>query len=109
MQRWAPTKRLEPRFITAEHWRLHQLFPDEISRADQPFTDLVCESSRGARPRVLHPPTDPEHDAWFVIKLVMAVFHHYTFAGADPDAEGSAEPLGVLPCRARWRHKLNKH
>ena len=34
-----------PRFITTEHWRLHQLYPEELGQAVRPFTDLI----RGAR------------------------------------------------------------
>ena len=38
-------------------------------------------------------PNDPERDAWFVTKLVMAVFHHYAFAEAEPDAEAIGTSL----------------
>ena len=31
-----------PRFVTAEHWRLHQLFPEEMAHATQHFTDMVA-------------------------------------------------------------------
>ncbi|MSO79031.1 MAG: TetR/AcrR family transcriptional regulator [Acidimicrobiia bacterium] len=77
-----------PQFMTAEHWRLHQLFPDEMARANQPFADLVeRELCEAAAKGLLHP-TDPQHDAWFVMKLVMAVFHHYAFAaGPAPKAD----------------------
>ena len=47
-----------PRFVTAEHWRLHQLFPDEMAHATQHFTDMVAPSS--SRPRsteAWRPPT----------------------------------------------------
>src|SRR5262245_19561182 len=29
------------RFVTSEHWRLRERFPDEIAAADQPFVDLI--------------------------------------------------------------------
>ena len=32
---------IAPRFVTAEHWRLHQLFPEEMAHATQHFADLV--------------------------------------------------------------------
>ena len=40
-----------PRFVTAEHWRLHQLFPEEMAHATQPFTDLVARQLELARRR----------------------------------------------------------
>ena len=29
-------------FVTSEHWRLHQIFPDEIARASQPGRAAAC-------------------------------------------------------------------
>ena len=40
---------IRPRFVTAEHWRLYQLFPDEMSHATQAFTDLVLRQLEAAR------------------------------------------------------------
>ena len=46
-------------------------------------------------------PADVERDAWFVTKLVMAVFHHYTFADDRQRRGGGARTtLDVLLCRS---------
>ena len=67
------------RFITSQHWRLHQEYPDELAAATKPFADLVQrELEAGRDAGVLHP-RDPERDAWTINKLVMSVFHHYAF------------------------------
>jgi AcrR family transcriptional regulator len=82
-----------PRFVTAEHWRLYQLFPEEMSRATQPFTDLVATQLEQAAADGLLASADPERDAWFVAKLVMAVFHHYAFSDGELDTEEIGEQL----------------
>ena len=84
---------IQPRFVTAEHWRLHQLFPDEMSHATQAFTDLVLRQLQAAADEGLLAPADPERDAWFVSKLVMGVYHHYAFATGAPDADDIGEQL----------------
>jgi TetR/AcrR family transcriptional regulator len=82
-----------PRFVTAEHWRIYQLFPEEMSGATQPFTDLVARELEAAADGGLLTPADPERAAWFVTKLVMSVFHHYAFADAPPDARAVGDEL----------------
>jgi TetR/AcrR family transcriptional regulator len=82
-----------PRFITAEHLRLHQLFPEEISEATRPFMELVLREIRAAEAAGLLAPTDPERDAWHVTRLTTAVYHHYAFARADESAEEIGEHL----------------
>lgn len=77
-----------PRFVTAEHWRLHQLFPEEMAHATQHFTDLVARQLELAVADGLLAARDVERDAWFVTKLVMAVFHHYAFV--DPPRRATA-------------------
>jgi TetR/AcrR family transcriptional regulator len=89
-----------PRFVTAEHWRLHQLFPEEMSRATQPFTDLLTAQLELAAAAGTLVPADPEHDAWFVTKLVMAVFHHYAFADPLPDMPTLGDGLWSFCARA---------
>ena len=84
---------MPPRFVTAEHWRLHQLFPDEMSHATQAFTDLVLRQLEAAAAEGLLAPADPERDAWFVTKLVMGVYHHYAFAADVPDAADIGDQL----------------
>jgi TetR/AcrR family transcriptional regulator len=90
---------LGPRFVTAEHWRLYQIFPEEMAAATQPFTDLVVRQLELAVAEGRLAPTDIERDAWFVTKLVMAVFHHYAFADAPLDALGVSDQLWTF-CRA---------
>jgi len=82
-----------PRFITAEHWRLHQLFPDDIAEATRPFADMVLRQVREAQAKGLLAPADPERDAWHVTRLVMTTYHHYAFATTDESAEEIAEHL----------------
>jgi AcrR family transcriptional regulator len=80
-----------PRFITAEHWRLHQLYPAELAQATRPFTDLVVREVREAEAAGLLAPSDAEHDAWLVTELIIAVFHHHAFATAtEPTSETAA-------------------
>ncbi|GGV45241.1 TetR family transcriptional regulator [Actinomadura cremea] len=82
-----------PRFITAEHWRLHQLFPDEMARINQPFADLIERNLREAAATGLLRPSDPAADAWLAMELVMSVYHHYAFATAQGSLEDIAEGL----------------
>ena len=88
-----------PRFTTAEHWRLYQLFPEEMSHATQHFTDLVARQLVLANEEGLLDSSNPQRDAWFITKLVMAVFHHYAFADAD-DAAAIGEELWAFCARA---------
>jgi AcrR family transcriptional regulator len=74
-----------PRFITAEHWRLYQLFPAEMAKANQPFADLIEQELRNAARENLLRPADPAADAWLAAKLVMSVYHHYAFAPSPAD------------------------
>jgi AcrR family transcriptional regulator len=79
------TRRAGPQFVTAQHWRLQQLYPDDLARAIRPFTELVLrEVNAAAAAGKLHP-ADPEHDAWLVTELVLAAYHHHAFA-TDGDA-----------------------
>jgi TetR/AcrR family transcriptional regulator len=81
------------RFVTAQHWRLYQLFPEEMDHATQHFTNLVVRQVELAAAEGLLVPKDPQRDAWFVTKLVMAVFHHYAFAAPPPDPAAVDEEL----------------
>jgi AcrR family transcriptional regulator len=67
-------------WVTSEHWRLHRLFPDELSHATKPFTDLLLVDIRAAAAEGLLRPNEPERDAWFIAQLVMSVFHYYAYA-----------------------------
>jgi len=80
-----------PRFITAEHWRLHRLYPDELAQARKPFHDLVLREIEAASEAGLLHPASPEHDAWFLSQLVTSVYHHYAFATTKEPAADVAE------------------
>lgn len=82
-----------PRFITSEHWRLQQQYPEEIAVAIRPFSDLLVEEIGLAVDAGLLHTAHPERDAWHVTQLVMAVFHHYAFAEVDDAREDVAERL----------------
>jgi AcrR family transcriptional regulator len=80
------------RFITSQHWRLQQLFPEELAAANRPFADLVQRELEAARAAGLLFPRAPERDAWIINQLVMAVFHYYAFA-QDAAADTVAEDV----------------
>jgi TetR/AcrR family transcriptional regulator len=80
-----------PSFITSEHFRLQTLYPAEVSRATQPFTDLLLAEIRQAVDSGRINPRDPEYSAWLMTQLTMAVFHHYDCAGLDEPASRIGE------------------
>jgi AcrR family transcriptional regulator len=85
----------DSRAFTHEHFRLFQLYPDEVSQATAAFAELVFESLEEARERGLATSPDPRRDAWMICELVMTTFHHYSFAelGADADADAVIDHL----------------
>jgi TetR/AcrR family transcriptional regulator len=78
-----------PSFMTSEHFRLQTLYPAEVSRATQHFTDLLVDEIHEAMASDRLHPHDPEYAAWLITQLSMAVFHHYDCAGLD-------EPIGQI-------------
>jgi AcrR family transcriptional regulator len=78
-------------FVVSEHWRLHQIFPDEITHAMKPWADLVLREILAAEAAGLLHPRDPEQDAWLVTRLVTAVYHHHAFVTSDQSAEEIGE------------------
>ena len=88
------------RFITAEHYRLHQLFPDELSAANRTYTDLLVPEIRAATELGELAPHDVEADAWFITELVMATFHHYAYASSDVPAQQLSDDLWAFCLRA---------
>jgi AcrR family transcriptional regulator len=80
-----------PRFVTAEHWRLQQLFPEETERATQPFADLLARELRAAAEAGLLTPRDVEHDADLMNLLVRSAYHRYAFAARREPAEAIAD------------------
>jgi TetR/AcrR family transcriptional regulator len=84
------------RFITAEHWRLHRLYPEELAMATKPFTDLVLREVKAATEAGALSPSDPESSAWLINQLVTAVFHHYAFAPDDGSRQGMGERVWLF-------------
>lgn len=82
-----------PRFITAEHWRLHQLFPEEMAHASQPFVDLIARELRAAQDAGLLAPTDINRDAELMTMMIRTVYHYYAFAARKETTEAIAEHL----------------
>ena len=88
------------RFITAEHYRLHQIFPDELAEAARPYVDLLVTELRANAAVGLIDPVDVERDAWSVTQLAMATFHHYAYATHDESIDVVAEGLWTFCLRA---------
>jgi AcrR family transcriptional regulator len=80
------------RFMTSQHWRLHELHPEALARANRPFADLVQRELEEARAAGLVASRAPARDAWIINQLVMAVFHYYAFAD-DEDADTVADDV----------------
>lgn len=81
------------RFMTSQHWRLHQEFPDELAAATKPFADLIHTTLlEGQEAGVLHP-RDAELDAWLINKLVISVFHHFAYSDDAAAANDAVEGL----------------
>ncbi|HEY7070482.1 MAG TPA: TetR/AcrR family transcriptional regulator [Acidimicrobiales bacterium] len=90
------------RFMTSQHWRLYQSHPDEVVAANQPFADLVRRELEAGQAAGVFAPRDPETDAWLITKLVMAVFHHYSFL-PEEDASRSIVDATLEFCLAAVR------
>jgi TetR/AcrR family transcriptional regulator len=79
-----PAQLAGARFITAEHWRLHETFPAEVWAATQPFSDLIrAELVAGSIAGTLSP-RNPERDAWLMTKTIIGAYHHCAFQPDDP-------------------------
>jgi TetR/AcrR family transcriptional regulator len=92
-----------PQFITAEYWRLYELFPEEMCRATQPFVDFGAEQLQAAADAGLVRSDDPASDAWLIAKLVMAIYHHRAFAPFDPPAADAKERVWAFCLAALGR------
>lgn len=68
------------RFIASEHWRLSQLFPEAVTLATKPFTDMIAASIAAGTQRGVFRSPEPERDAWLITQFVLSVFHQQTFA-----------------------------
>ncbi|MBL7490164.1 helix-turn-helix transcriptional regulator [Frankia sp. AgB1.9] len=82
-----------PRFVTAQHWRLHQRFPEDMAHAIQPITDLIATELRAGEAAGLLHPTDVDRDAALVTKLLMTVYHHHAFAPPEQPIDEIAAHL----------------
>jgi TetR/AcrR family transcriptional regulator len=89
------------RFVTTEHWRLQQQYPQELAAATQPVTTLLLEALQEAAAEGLLAPANPEYDAWLTAQLITAVFHHYAFAPPEASIDEIAERLWTF-CFAAW-------
>ena len=78
-------------FITVEHWRLHQVFPEEMAHATQPTVDLFAREIRAAQEQGLIAPSDVTHSAELMVMTVRTVYHHYAFAKTNEPTEVIAE------------------
>ncbi len=68
------------RFVTSQHYGLQEIYPDEMARATGAFQELLVPEIEAAVADGLLAPGDIQRSAWFVNQLVMATFHHYSFA-----------------------------
>ncbi len=98
-----------PSFVTAEHWRLQAIYPDEVSAATRPFTDLLLEEIQEAKTVGELDPPDPEYAAWLITQLVMAVFHHYDCAGLDEPATRTAARVWDFCLAALGGHQVEEN
>jgi AcrR family transcriptional regulator len=89
------------RFVAAEHWRLLQLYPDEVQRATQPIVDLLLRNLRAAEREGALSPADLEYGAWLGNQLLMSIYHHYVFAGPREPLEAIAERVWSF-CYRAW-------
>ena len=84
---------------THEHFRLHQLFPQEVAQATRPFATIVLASLEHASARGLAGTDDPAADAQTITRLVMTTFHYYAFSTGG-DLIDEAEKLWQFVARA---------
>lgn len=94
-----PAASAQAHFVTAEHWRLHQLFPEELERARRPILDLFLATVHDAADEGLLSPADEEFDSFLVTYLLTAMYHYYQFAPRAEPVDLIAERLWVF-CHA---------
>jgi AcrR family transcriptional regulator len=80
-------------FMTAQHWRLFQLYPKEVAAATSQFSRLIQQDLEEAAAKGLLVPRNPAYDSWLITQLVMAIFHNGAFAQPAEDPEEEAERL----------------
>jgi hypothetical protein len=89
------------RFVTTQHWRLQQEYPNELAAATRPVTVLLLAALQDAANEGMLTPINPEYDAWLAAQLITAVFHHYAFAPPEATVDEIAERLWTF-CFAAW-------
>ena len=72
------------RFITSEHWRLHETHPQEVWAATQPVTDLICTELKSGVAAGSLVSCNPDRDAWLMTKTIIGAYHHLAFQPDDP-------------------------
>jgi AcrR family transcriptional regulator len=82
---------LPARFVTAEHWRLHQQFPDEVAIATQQIVNLFARQIQAAQEQGLIPVSDVARGAEMMVILVRGVYHEYAFKTKDETTAAIAE------------------
>jgi TetR/AcrR family transcriptional regulator len=87
------------RFVSTEHWRLHRLYPDELTQANQHYADLILGEIHAATDAGLLRPAHPDSEAWLITHLVTGVYHHYAFAPSDESGEAIGQRLWAF-CHA---------
>src|SRR5262245_48954010 len=85
-------------FVTAEHWRLNQRHPQELSAAVRPFTDLIAAELEAGRAAGRLAPRDPARDALLMTLTILGAYHHYAFV-PDEGVETLADDVWAF-CRA---------
>ena len=68
------------RFISAEHFRLYPLFPDELAEVNRSFSDLLRAEIAAANAAGQLHTADVQRSAWYVTDLVRSTYHHYALA-----------------------------
>jgi TetR/AcrR family transcriptional regulator len=81
------------RFITSQHWRLHQLLPEALAEATKPYADLLQRDLEAAQAAGALAPRSPERSAWLITRFVITVFHHYAFIDRGVDVADLAEEV----------------
>jgi AcrR family transcriptional regulator len=87
---------MTPQFITAEHWRLHQLFPQDTMHATQPTVDLFARELRAAQEQGLLAvtgATSATRSAELMVMIVRTVYHHYAFVTKTESAGQIADQV----------------
>jgi AcrR family transcriptional regulator len=79
------------RFLAAEHWRLFQLYPDEVATATRSVAEILARQLRAAEAAGLLAPADIDYGAWLGNQLLLSVYHHHTFAKSDEAPDAIAE------------------